>query len=392
MIFEASNKNDKNGNPAGGYFHSRGLSIIWQDGPVKENGRNGAFVEDVIQAAILRLEYFQQSKFSCTENQGALEHLTSALAYLNLRASRRIKEGVEGTYQLDKAAIDVDKVPTTDKTPVTFGGSRWDEKEGKLVPNPTTPEVEEHVVCSICWKGEGLCNHSCSQTSSKSPRFANHHWDETLRQMVRNPAPGTPEKGPQQPQEGKKCEKGCQCACESPKTSPEPAETVSRSGIKMEFRPMTQKEFDGWVAGMPKADKPEKTIPVKEGIEMLEEGLKRLEQDILFYDLFEEAVDCSFLAMDEASCGDEPGPLREILSGDCIHQTIILGKGQSYSEQHLLKEMQKALHELDDLVFSGLPNDLSQLYVTDGPKLTIERPKGGDVMELNIGLCYLWVK
>ena len=93
--------NDGKGNPAGGSTYGHGFAISWQNGPIIENGRNGAFVEDITKAAIDRIEYYQSSRFACEENAEALEHLRAALAAMNRRTSRRVAAGVEGTHRED---------------------------------------------------------------------------------------------------------------------------------------------------------------------------------------------------------------------------------------------------------------------------------------------------
>ena len=94
------NNTDKNGNPSGGYISGRGIEIDWQNGPLVRDGRrrqpNGAFVEDVIKAAISRLLFYQTSKFECEYNQKALEHLEAALTELHKRTVDREVRGVEG--------------------------------------------------------------------------------------------------------------------------------------------------------------------------------------------------------------------------------------------------------------------------------------------------------
>lgn len=92
---------DPAGNPAGGHCTGTGINIRWQNGPIREVGdQNGAFVEGVIKAAADRLDFYQQSKFNCIENEDALEHLRKALVCLNMRTSRRTHEGVEGLHEL----------------------------------------------------------------------------------------------------------------------------------------------------------------------------------------------------------------------------------------------------------------------------------------------------
>lgn len=108
--------NDANGNPAGGSTFGNGFAISWQNGPLGRCtcnqvpghtphlagcGRrepNGAFVEDVIQAAIDRIAYYQDSRFACSENAEALRHLIQARQALEARTSAREARSVEGTH------------------------------------------------------------------------------------------------------------------------------------------------------------------------------------------------------------------------------------------------------------------------------------------------------
>jgi hypothetical protein len=92
-------KTDENNNPTGGSTTGIGMSIEWQDG-IKNNGQNGAFVEDVITAAIQRLEFFNDSKFRCRENSLAITKLEEALLWLNYRTANRQNQGVENTYNI----------------------------------------------------------------------------------------------------------------------------------------------------------------------------------------------------------------------------------------------------------------------------------------------------
>ena len=95
---------DANGNPAGGTTYGRGFAIGWQNGPLgRDEGReepNGAFVEDVIKAALDRLEYYQRSKFACDYNARAVAGLTAALDALNERTANRESRAVEGTHSV----------------------------------------------------------------------------------------------------------------------------------------------------------------------------------------------------------------------------------------------------------------------------------------------------
>lgn len=101
------NWNDANGNPGGGTSSGRGFTISWQNGPLGrgESRRepNGAFVEDIIDAALRRIEYYQGSKFNCYENAEAMAHLQEALKVLDSRTRKREKEGTEGTHKVGPA-------------------------------------------------------------------------------------------------------------------------------------------------------------------------------------------------------------------------------------------------------------------------------------------------
>ena len=103
--FQASNWAE-DGKPAGGFVNGTGIKIKWQEGPLgrgeDRKEPNGAFVEDVIAAAIQRIEHYQSSIFACRENAIALTHLETALLWLNKRTADREARGVEGTHSTDK--------------------------------------------------------------------------------------------------------------------------------------------------------------------------------------------------------------------------------------------------------------------------------------------------
>lgn len=91
-------------NPAGGTTSGNGFYIEWQNGPLAVDGvrqePNGAFVEDVIAAALGRLEFYNSTKFCCRENSLAITKLEEALHWLNHRTADRERRGVEGTHEL----------------------------------------------------------------------------------------------------------------------------------------------------------------------------------------------------------------------------------------------------------------------------------------------------
>lgn len=103
--FEAVNHLDPEGRPAGGHVNGTGITIRWQNGPLREQGSdtpaepNGAFVETVIAAVIQRIEHYNSTQFRCRENSLAITKLEEALHWLDSRTQRRLAEGVEGTHQ-----------------------------------------------------------------------------------------------------------------------------------------------------------------------------------------------------------------------------------------------------------------------------------------------------
>lgn len=102
QALQFENKKDEAGNPAGGSVLGLGLDITWQNGPLgrgqDRKEPNGAFVEDVITAAISRLEFYQQSVYRCRENALAITKLEEALHWLCHRTQRRGVLGIEGTH------------------------------------------------------------------------------------------------------------------------------------------------------------------------------------------------------------------------------------------------------------------------------------------------------
>ena len=101
--FTANHWNDSAGNPAGGITYGTGFAISWQNGPLgrgpERKPPNGAFVEDVIDAARERIQYYQNSKFACATNAVAIEHLTAALEALDSRTKDREQREVEGLHK-----------------------------------------------------------------------------------------------------------------------------------------------------------------------------------------------------------------------------------------------------------------------------------------------------
>ena len=102
QVITANHWNDADGNPAGGSTYAEGFAISWQNGPLgRRDSRvppNGAFVEGVIQAAIDRLDWYQDSRFNCEANMKAINCLTDALEHLDARTADREAREVEGTH------------------------------------------------------------------------------------------------------------------------------------------------------------------------------------------------------------------------------------------------------------------------------------------------------
>lgn len=96
---------DERNNPAGGVSCGKGFTISWQNGPLGKGDQrkepNGAFVETIVQAAIDRIKFYEESRFACDENKEAIEHLETALEVLASRTKRREQSGIEGTHKED---------------------------------------------------------------------------------------------------------------------------------------------------------------------------------------------------------------------------------------------------------------------------------------------------
>ncbi len=69
-----------------------------QDGPIKEVGKNGCQVDDIIRFAKYLIEGFDE-KFPCEQNDIAIGHLGQALHQLRKRRIDREERGVEGTNE-----------------------------------------------------------------------------------------------------------------------------------------------------------------------------------------------------------------------------------------------------------------------------------------------------
>ena len=117
----ATNRTDEDGNPSSGhvelYVTKHGdpdfpaISIDWQDGgratgETNPDGSpvlaapNGAFIEDVLWAALQRLEFFQDSKYRDRGNALAITHIEGAIQALKDRQLERSHRNVEGRHEV----------------------------------------------------------------------------------------------------------------------------------------------------------------------------------------------------------------------------------------------------------------------------------------------------
>src|ERR1035437_3625022 len=67
-----------------------------RDPTILETVEDGTSNEEVLKVMIDRIEYLQ-SKMPCEENEDVIGLLSGALALLNHRTERRMREGIEGT-------------------------------------------------------------------------------------------------------------------------------------------------------------------------------------------------------------------------------------------------------------------------------------------------------
>lgn len=73
--------------------------IRFQRGPLAENGINGISNEALLAIVQDRLRGFQSGEFACDENQLALDCVSSAIGWLQVRTDDRLQRGVEGTSE-----------------------------------------------------------------------------------------------------------------------------------------------------------------------------------------------------------------------------------------------------------------------------------------------------
>ncbi len=73
------------------------LDILFQQGPIAENGTNGITQEVLLAIVIDRLRCFQAGPYACRENAIALTKIEEAQMWLQKRTRERMARNVEGT-------------------------------------------------------------------------------------------------------------------------------------------------------------------------------------------------------------------------------------------------------------------------------------------------------
>lgn len=176
---QATHMTDRDGNPAGGRTLGVGIAVSWQDGPLGRGADrkepNGAFVETVVDVAIDRLEFYQNSKFACAENAEALLHLNRAKAAMNRRTARREEKGIEGTHAeepppLAPLGVTSDR-DALDTTILPSGQQRQylvlsEEERAKGFVRPVR-HAYKHLTCGVVT----TMNQHIAETYARSPEF-----------------------------------------------------------------------------------------------------------------------------------------------------------------------------------------------------------------------------
>lgn len=75
-------------------------TVLFQNGPIPENGVNGVTQEVLLAIVEDRLKSFQEGPYACNENGLALMHVREAMHLLHERTRARMARGVEGTHTI----------------------------------------------------------------------------------------------------------------------------------------------------------------------------------------------------------------------------------------------------------------------------------------------------
>ncbi len=76
------------------------LEIVFQNGPIPENGTNGITQEVLLEIVADRLRSFQAGPYACRENALALTKVEEAQMWLQKRTRDRMARNVEGTHKI----------------------------------------------------------------------------------------------------------------------------------------------------------------------------------------------------------------------------------------------------------------------------------------------------
>ena len=75
------------------------VQITWQDGTIREVGRNGVQVAEALEVVLNQLKGYQD-QFPCKENAMSITKIEEAILWQEKRTTDRIKRGVEGKYEI----------------------------------------------------------------------------------------------------------------------------------------------------------------------------------------------------------------------------------------------------------------------------------------------------
>ena len=78
MKIIAQHYQDSQRRPGGGETRGKGFSIQWQDGPLLEAGRNGALIQELLDACADRIRFIQSTPEAQVAYEGALISLRQA--------------------------------------------------------------------------------------------------------------------------------------------------------------------------------------------------------------------------------------------------------------------------------------------------------------------------
>jgi hypothetical protein len=75
------------------------VQITWQDGTIREVGRNGVQVAEALEVVLNQLKGYQD-QFPCKENAMSITKIEEAILWQEKRTTDRIKRGVEGKHEI----------------------------------------------------------------------------------------------------------------------------------------------------------------------------------------------------------------------------------------------------------------------------------------------------